>query len=102
MNENNDNVRRIVVRLTPMRICMTLLYVLWSVYALMAGNWLAAGVVIPVLIYQWMYYVTFDEAVRMAHMGSHVLDAMRALEDDYTQFREDIKKMMEDNRGSDA
>lgn len=96
----NPNVT--VIRLTPARLGLSLLYILWAVYVGMTGNWLAVGFVVPVLVYQWMYYVTLDDNWRMANMGVRVVKALYDLDADYKKFREHIKQKLGDDYGSDA
>lgn len=77
--KDEDNVRVIRIRLD--RVGATLLLIVSAVYAGMSVGWLGALGFIPALVYQWKYYMTYDDCVRLSEILSDASDAVDTLKE---------------------
>lgn len=80
MNDDDEDTVR-VIRIRLDRVGYTILMIVCCVYAGLSAGWLGAAGFLPAMYYQWKYYMTHNDCVRMAELIEHMRelhDALRA------------------------
>ena len=86
IDDDDDGIVRVMVRLTPTRLTMTVFYITVGVYMLVANNWLGLLCVFNILWLQWRCYMMYDGLYEISEMGSRVLEALRTADRRYNNL----------------
>jgi hypothetical protein len=102
MNDDIKDERNVrVIRIRLDRVGATLLLIVCCVYIGMYVGWQGAIGFLPAVMYQWKYYMTYDDCARLSTFADDAMQFMDVLKEANNDMAKQIRYMKGGGDGSD-